>query len=216
MSEEIQSMVFEPFAQGERRTDQGATTGLGLGLALAERLVSLHGGTVDAHSAGPGRGSEFTVWLPRAPSPSAGVELRAPVSAVGRRILLIEDNLDAAETLATYLEMIGHVVEVENDGAAGIDAAHRFLPDVVVCDIGLPGALDGYAVARSLRANPRFSTTLLVALTGYGQEQDRRRAIDAGFDRHTTKPVDPTSLVALIAGDERDECVGTPISWLEI
>jgi signal transduction histidine kinase len=199
MTEETLSKIFEPFAQGERRADVAAAAGLGLGLALVDRLVTMHGGSVTATSSGPGRGSELTVSLPLSLPPSQDSRGSEPRPHVSRRVLLIEDNLDAAETLATYLEMIGHAVEVENDAAAGIDRAHRFQPEIILCDIGLPGSIDGYGVARALRASPGFSSTLLVALTGFGGDENRARALEAGFDLHATKPMDLSALASLVA-----------------
>jgi CheY-like chemotaxis protein len=117
-----------------------------------------------------------------------------------RRCLVIEDNVDAAESLGLLLELIGHQAEVAFDGAAGLAAARRLVPDVVLCDIGLPGALDGYAVARAFRADPDLRSAFLIALTGYGREEDRRRALEAGFDTHLTKPADLDDLRRLLAG----------------
>jgi len=121
-------------------------------------------------------------------------------TAAPRRCLVIEDNVDAAESLGMLLELIGHQADVAFDGAAGLAAARRLPPDVVLCDIGLPGALDGYAVARAFRADPDLRAAFLIALTGYGREEDRKRALEAGFDTHLTKPADLDDLRRLLAG----------------
>jgi signal transduction histidine kinase/CheY-like chemotaxis protein len=190
--------VFETFAQADRSLDR-SRGGLGLGLALVKGLVELHGGQVLAESDGPGRGAAFTVWLPLArarrvpqPAPAAAME-----EMPRRRILVVEDNRDAAETLREVLELAGHEVAVAYEGPAGLEAAREFHPEVVLCDLGLPG-MDGYAVAAELRRDPTTSATRLIAVSGYGQEEDRRRSLEAGFDRHLIKPVDLVELQRLI------------------
>ncbi|MEQ1506523.1 MAG: PAS domain-containing protein [Myxococcota bacterium] len=193
--------LFEPFVQGERVLDQ-SRGGLGLGLALVRGLVEVHRGRVDAHSDGIGHGSRFTVTLPLGEPPTHADPEPLP-SGAARRILIVEDNDDAAEMLRLLLEYDGHVVEVASDGAQAIDRARAFVPEVVLCDIGLPGDLDGYDVARAIRAMPDGGGGVLVALTGYGQADDLDRARAAGFDRHVTKPVDPDELQRIIVTPRR-------------
>jgi CheY-like chemotaxis protein/two-component sensor histidine kinase len=187
--------LFEVFTQADQALDRGRG-GLGLGLALARGLVKLHGGTIEAHSEGPGRGSEFVVRLPRAPEPAALTEVPASPSSVGRRrrVLVVEDNRDSAETLRMLLDLSGYEVEVAHTGPTGVEAAARFRPHAVVCDIGLPG-LDGYGVARALRQTPEAASARLIAVTGYGRPEDVEKARRAGFDVHLTKPVDPHELL---------------------
>jgi PAS domain S-box-containing protein len=182
-------LVFEAFTQGET-TLARSRGGLGLGLALVKGLVELHGGSVEARSDGPGHGAEFLVRMPLAPErPALNEPARAAVSAMPqRRVLVVEDNVDAAETLEEMLRLWGHEVAVAHDGRAGVEKARTFEPDVVLCDIGLP-VMDGYQVARAIRADPALAPTLLVAVTGYALAEDQRRAAAAGFDRHLGKPV---------------------------
>jgi two-component system CheB/CheR fusion protein len=201
MEPEMLARAFEPFSQAERSPDRGRG-GLGLGLALVKALVELHGGSVEAASPGPDRGTEVVMRLPVA----AGTEERAmaedPAAAAPqrpRRCLVIEDNVDAAESLALLLELAGHETAVAFDGAAGVEKARSFRPDVVLCDIGLPGGFDGHGVARAFRADPDLRSAFLIALTGYGQEEDRRRALEAGFDAHLTKPADLDELKRMLA-----------------
>jgi PAS domain S-box-containing protein len=167
--------------------------GLGIGLFLVRSLVQMHGGSVRADSPGPGQGCTFTVrlpCLPAAPAPaplvSGGTRMTTTSPA---RILVVDDNVDAAETLSTFLDMLGMQTRSVHDGVAAVDAALDFAPDVVLLDIGLPG-MDGYEVARAMRAKQQLAGVKLVALTGWGADEDRRRAMDAGFDHHLTKPVD--------------------------
>ena len=190
MEPEMLERLFETFSQADRSLDR-SRGGLGLGLALVKGLIEQHGGQVKAESDGPGRGSRFTIRLPRSTEPE--LEARPepePSLRVSRRILVIEDHADAAESLKLLLEMSGHEVETASDGRSGLIAALQFRPDVVLCDIGLPLGMDGYAVARALRASEDGHRPYLVALTGYGQSEDQRLAHEAGFDRHLTKPVD--------------------------
>jgi two-component system CheB/CheR fusion protein len=199
---EVLPRVFDPFVQGARSLDRSGG-GLGVGLTLARTLVELHGGTLTASSDGPGRGSEFVLRLPAARGPAQGSPARdeggRPV--LPRHILVIEDNEDQREMLRTALEMDGHRVEVARDGLEGIGAALAAPPDVALVDIGLPG-LDGFEVATRLRAalGRRVS---LIALTGYGQAADRRRAEEAGFDAHLVKPVSHDELNRLLATTSR-------------
>jgi two-component system CheB/CheR fusion protein len=181
--------VFEAFVQADQSLDR-TRGGLGLGLSLVKKLVELHDGTVEARSDGPGRGAEITIRLPLAPEQPvlARPAVSARESMPRHRVLVVEDNLDAAETLREMLLLWDHEVEVAHDGLGGVERARAFLPDVVLCDIGLPG-MDGYEVARALRAEPALSSAFLVAVTGYASPEDARRAAGAGFDLHLGKPV---------------------------
>jgi CheY-like chemotaxis protein/anti-sigma regulatory factor (Ser/Thr protein kinase) len=181
--------VFDLFVQGERTLDR-AEGGLGIGLTLVKLLVRMHGGTVSAQSEGPGHGAVFTVRLPRVVSPAPPSPARP--SGAGwrerRRILLVEDNADAREMLRFGLTLQGHEVHEAGDGPAAVELAATVRPDIAFVDIGLPG-IDGYEVARRIRATEGGKSIYLVAITGYGQAEDRRRAQEAGFDAHETKPV---------------------------
>jgi two-component system CheB/CheR fusion protein len=180
--------LFAPFVQGNTLPDRGMG-GLGLGLSLVKGIVEMHGGEVTVESAGPGQGAQFSIRLPvdTTPAETAPEEV-APAAHHSRKVLVIEDNVDAAETLRDVLEMEGHSVEVAYAGRAGIERALAFRPDAILCDIGLP-ELDGYEVARALRANPTIGRrTTLVALTGYARREDIARAKAAGFDAHLAKP----------------------------
>jgi signal transduction histidine kinase/CheY-like chemotaxis protein len=198
--------VFEMFER-VTRTGDGVQDGLGIGLTLVRRLVELHGGTVDAHSAGLNQGCTFTVrlpaWQPLMPvtprsARTAGLAETTP-EAARRRILVADDNRDAATSLALLLEMEGHDVRRAYDGIEAVAIADEFRPDVVLLDIGMP-RLDGYGAARELRGREWAKDVLLLALTGWGQNEDKRLAREAGFDRHLTKPVDPNTLRELVAG----------------
>ncbi len=182
--------VFELFVQSSRTLDR-AHGGLGIGLTLVHRLVKLHGGSVEARSEGIGRGSEFIVRLPVLESPPTEPRTAASTKAGRRsfRMLIVDDNVDAAESLAMLQGLHGHVTRVEHSGPAGLHAAADFLPEVVLLDIGLPG-MDGYEVARWLRGMAGVGNAFLVAMTGYGSERDRRLATEAGFDEHLVKPAD--------------------------
>ncbi len=195
MEPELLARLFEPFAQADRSLER-TRGGLGLGLALIRGLVELHGGSVRAASTGLGQGTEFTITLPQEPEPQALTDKPAPKKPAhkGLRILVVEDNKDAANTLRVLLEMFGYQVTVAYTGRAGVEAAREGHPDVVLCDIGLP-EMDGFAVASALRKNPATAGARLIAVTGYGQEADRRRALEAGFNEHLTKPVDPELLL---------------------
>ncbi len=201
---EVLARLFEPFAQADQALDR-AGGGLGLGLALVRGLAQLHGGTASAQSAGPGRGATFTVALPLAGAESGPA---APGAAPGHagplRVLIVEDNRDAAESLQLLLGLYGHEVVVAFDARAGLALARRFRPDVVVSDLGLPGGMSGYDLAAAIRADAELGGVSLVALSGYGRDEDRRKAHSAGFDRHLVKPVDPAELsAALAAGHQR-------------
>jgi CheY-like chemotaxis protein len=199
MSEELLANVFDVFVQGPAQLDR-AQGGLGIGLALVRRLVALHGGTVTAESPGAGQGSTFTVRLPLAAPPAGDEDKAAAASAIQKpcRVLLIEDNEDSRHTLSVALALYGHHLQEAGDGAEGVRIALAEQPDVAVVDIGLPG-LDGYEVARRLRSAPGLRRIGLIALTGYGQAEDKQRALDAGFDIHLSKPVDPARLIQAIA-----------------
>ncbi len=195
--------VFGMFTQVDRTLEK-ATGGLGIGLSLVKGLVEMHGGTIEACSEGEGRGSQFVVRLPVAP-PMIG-ELEPTIDqAIGvgpsgvRRVLVVDDNVDAADSLAELLEMLGTEVRAVYDGEAGIEGAKMFRPDVVLCDIGMP-KVNGYNVARRIRAEEWGRNVVLVALTGWGQTDDRKKSADAGFDHHLVKPVEDTALRRLLAG----------------
>jgi signal transduction histidine kinase len=191
--------IFDLFVQGERGLDRGAG-GLGVGLALVKRLTEMHGGAVSATSPGPGQGATFTVTLPAVLPPAE--QAAAPESAPGvapRRVLIVEDNDDTRHMLHEVLAFSGHDVREARDGASGLALAAESRPDVALIDIGLPD-VDGYEVARRLRAAPGGRRMGLIAITGYGQAEDQRRAYEAGFDAHLTKPVAPERLKQVIAG----------------
>jgi CheY-like chemotaxis protein len=197
--------VFDLFAQGERslaRTEGG----LGIGLTLARRIVAIHGGSIKAHSAGASEGSEFVVRLPLLPGYAADLPAlrtrKAGAPAPPRSIVVVDDNTDSAESMAMLLRTQGHEVRVQIDGAAALQDLGAQMPDIVLLDIGLPG-MDGYEVARRLREQPGGEGVRIYALTGYGQEDDRRRSVQAGFDGHLVKPVIPSDLFALVDAQPR-------------
>ncbi len=197
---ELQPRVFDLFTQADRSTDR-SQGGLGIGLALVKSLVELHGGAVRCDSAGPGQGSRFTITLPRvvAPWPAAGGDVpRAATAGERRRVLLVDDNEDAAQMLAMFLEMAGHEVTVEHGPHDALTRAQATPVDACILDIGLPD-MDGYELAQRLRQLPGTAGAMLVALTGYGREEDRMKALDAGFDHHLVKPVSTDALLALLA-----------------
>ncbi|HET8541123.1 MAG TPA: PAS domain-containing protein [Anaeromyxobacter sp.] len=189
--------MFEPFAQEERNLAR-SRGGLGLGLALSRGLAQLHGGTITARSDGPGKGAEFVMSLslavgtPEAASTGWTADARAR-----RRVLLVDDNADAARMLADVLELLGHEVSVAADGTTGIALARELRPDVVICDLGLPD-VDGYEVARTLRSDEALRSTRLIALSGYGQPEDKQRAREAGFEAHLTRPAPLDALAAAL------------------
>lgn len=192
--------VFDLFTQADESLSR-SQGGLGLGLPLVRSLVEQHGGTVQAHSGGLGAGSEFIVRIPLADAtlPAAAAErVETPRPAAPLRVLVIEDNEDACETLAAMLRLWGHRVECAGDGLHGVARALTDRPDVMLVDIGLP-KLDGYEVARRTRAELGAATPALIAMTGYGQPEDRRRALEAGFDAHMVKPVNATELQRRLA-----------------
>jgi len=194
--------IFELFTQLDRRLDR-PQSGLGIGLALVQRLAEMHGGSVRAHSDGEGRGSEFVIRLPLVQEEnerkaSSAEAPRSPPSLVSRRILVADDNADAMESLATLLELEGHQVIRATNGPLALEAAEQHLPEVILLDIGMP-QLDGYEVARRIREQPWGTQMLLVALTGWGQDSDRRRSRDAGFDCHLVKPLNLEELTPLLS-----------------
>jgi PAS domain S-box-containing protein len=195
--------VFDMFAQADqamRRSQEG----LGIGLALVKRLVELHHGRVEARSDGEGRGSEFTIRLPLSQEPLPVVDEASPIidhgrrSSFQRRILVVDDNQDAATSLGILLGILGSDVRIAHDGADALEAVPSFQPSLVLLDLGMPG-MNGYEVARRIRELPQFQRATLVALTGWGQENDRRRTREAGFDHHLLKPVDREALEVLLA-----------------
>jgi PAS domain S-box-containing protein len=190
--------IFEPFVQIENTLDR-SRGGLGLGLALVKGLVEMHGGSVQAQSAGLGQGAEVIIALPLA-SGQAGSRREQPKAGVHRRrVLLVEDNADAAESLRLLLELNGHEVEVAQDAEEALEKMRQLKPEVIVCDIGLPGGMDGYELARVIRDDKEFSDVYLIAMTGYGTEDDHRQATEAGFDWHLTKPAEPEQIQRLIS-----------------
>jgi CheY-like chemotaxis protein len=212
---EMLTRVFDVFRQAERTLDR-AEGGLGLGLTLVRRLAEMHGGRVEAHSDGLGRGSEFVVRLPLVPLAPETFEAHAAYTehpgefdalfqnnsaGQGRRVLVVDDQVDTVQSLAELLEIWGHQVRVGFDGPTAVELALDYRPEVVLLDIGLP-LMNGYEVARRLRQEAG-QEMMLVAMTGYGQEEDRRRAMEAGFDLHMTKPVDLGVLRGLLASGSR-------------
>ena len=200
MTPELRTTAFDLFVQGETQLAR-AKGGLGIGLTLVRRLAELHGGRVTAESGGPGRGSEFTVRLPAiaAPREMPAPRARAAAGPAPRDVLIVEDNDDAAETLRSLLQLVGHRVRLARDGIAGLEAIRAQPPEIALIDLGLP-RMDGYELAQHARnAEGRGPRPLLVALTGYGLPEDRERALAAGFDEHLVKPVNPAALDAVLA-----------------
>ncbi|HVF34997.1 MAG TPA: ATP-binding protein [Candidatus Saccharimonadia bacterium] len=194
--------IFDLFSQVDRSLEK-SQGGLGIGLTLVRRLVERHGGTVEARSDGAGKGSEFVVRLPvfvAASAPTATVDDRAPASpGKSFRIMVVEDNRDGAESLAAMLSIMGNETRTAYDGLDGVRAVEEFRPDVVLLDIGLP-KLNGYEACRHIRGQPWGKELVLIAVTGWGQDEDRRRSREAGFDHHMVKPVEPHALMKLLAG----------------
>jgi len=188
--------IFEMFAQAERTSDR-TQGGLGIGLALVKSLVHLHGGTVIAHSAGVGKGAQFTLTFPRSyesPEMQPPSKLNVQSSDKGIRILVVDDNVDAAEMLSTFLDLVGYKVKVAHSAKAALEVAREQVPHACLLDIGLPD-MDGNELARRLRERPETSSIVLVAITGYGQDADRQKTFEAGFDHHLVKPVDTDKLL---------------------
>jgi two-component system CheB/CheR fusion protein len=193
--------VFDLFVQSSRTLDR-AGGGLGLGLTLVRSLVTMHGGTVKASSEGEGRGSEFLVRLPLAHGPVAAAsagpkDVATPAAPRSLRVVVVEDNADSRETLCVFLERAGFDCQVAGTGPQALALMEATSPHVVILDIGLPG-MDGFEIARRIRANDKHAGVRLIALTGYGQAADRRAADAAGFDAHLVKPVDPDRLLDLL------------------
>jgi two-component system CheB/CheR fusion protein len=201
---ELLPHIFEAFTQAEQGLDR-RRGGLGLGLTLVKGIVELHGGEIRAASLGPGRGAEISFWLPLAshlqpvmessPSMTSALSRISPVKQL--RILVVEDNRDAAKTLGLLLRRFGHEVATAHSGTSGLQVAKEWQPDVILCDLGLP-EMDGYEVAGRLRRDPALAAARLIAVSGYGQDEDRRRSEAAGFDLHLTKPIDPSELQRLL------------------
>jgi len=199
---EMLPRLFEPFSHTDTG-DPRTRVGLGLGLALVRGLVIAHGGSVEARSEGRGRGAEFIVRLPlldRSPESAPPPPSTTPdPDARHHRILVVQDHWDFAESLRSILEVASHEIQVAADGERALTMAMSFRPDIVLCDIGLPGKLDGNAVAAAIRRDPTYGAPYLIALSGYGQPSDKARALAAGFDRHVTKAEHPRVLLGIIA-----------------
>ena len=210
---EMLPRVFDMFTQVERSIDR-TRDGLGIGLTLVKRLVEQHGGTVEAHSEGPGYGSEFIIKLPvisSLPSISSiepSIDVNGTNNHPGRRIVLADDNLDAAASLGMLLELLGHDVKTANDGFEALNAVESSRPELVLLDIGMP-RMSGYEVAQRIREQSWGQEMVLIALTGWGQEEDKRRSFEAGFDHHLTKPVDPAELEKLVRGSWKSEVLSS-------
>jgi two-component system CheB/CheR fusion protein len=193
--------IFDLFVQMDH-TSGSPAEGLGIGLTVAQQMVKMHGGTIDVHSAGLGQGTEFVVTLPLMTEVAGGAVASAPLAPTvqghGCRIVIADDNVDVNDSLRMLLQMAGHEVSAAFDGATAIRLVQANRPQIVLCDIGLPG-LDGYAVIRELRAQMGEAMPVMVAITGFGQASDRERALAAGFDHHLVKPVDPALLLQMIA-----------------
>jgi len=190
--------VFDLFTQGEPDAER-SHTGLGIGLALSRRLIEMHGGSIEANSEGSGHGSTFTIHIPiSSASPAeAPPERTTGPQDIKRRVLVIDDNEDAANAMAMLVEAVGGEPQVAYDGTSGLKKMSEFTPDVVLLDIGMPG-IDGYETCRRIRQE-FGSDVVVVALTGWGQDQDKQEALRAGFDAHLTKPADPATLELLLA-----------------
>jgi CheY-like chemotaxis protein len=205
---EMLPRIFDMFVQAERRT-RNARGGLGIGLTLVQRLVEMHGGSLVAHSEGVGRGSEFVVRFPLLTRSAEETGMRKHFAqqdmrkANPRRVLIVDDSVDAADSLALLLRLHGHDVSVAHDGPSALEQATAQPPDVALLDIGMP-QMDGYELARRFRAIPALNNVVLVALTGWGQEEDRRRTKEAGFDHHLVKPVEADALEGLLADVRAD------------
>jgi signal transduction histidine kinase/DNA-binding response OmpR family regulator len=200
MKAELVPKVFDLFAQGERTLDR-SQGGLGLGLTLVKRLVDMHGGTVEARSEGLGRGSTFTVWVPALPpeakAPEPPLAAGVPVVAQVDRALVVDDSTDVAESMAWMLAGLAREIRMVHSGQAALDLAGQWRPDVILCDIGMPG-MDGYETCRRLRRVPGLETAVIAAVTGYGGPEERRKSQAAGFDRHLVKPIGRATLEELV------------------
>ncbi len=213
-AEKLES-VFEMFGQLDRSLESGYK-GLGIGLALARTLVGKHDGRIKAHSDGPGRGSEFSVWLPLAQQPESMRTLVQPtvhpIVSAGCRVLMVDDNEDVATAMSRLMRILGHDVRVALNGAQALELVDSFRPDVVLLDIAMP-KMNGYEVARLLRSHPLGRAMVLVAVTGWGREHDQRRSAEAGFDRHMTKPVDPLALEVFLDSVARRQSAAEDFVW---
>jgi signal transduction histidine kinase/CheY-like chemotaxis protein len=199
------SSVFEMFTQVDRVT-QRMSGGLGIGLSVVKSLVEMHHGTVRAESEGPGRGSVFTVWLPLAEERSVNEEIAVNLSVSGegarRRVLVVDDNVDAAESMAALLSLLGHEIQTAHDGEQAVEVAKAFEPDLILMDIGMP-KVDGLEATRRIRQLPLRKRPLIAALTGWGQDADRKGSSEAGIDRHLVKPVDLEAVQQLLEAGDR-------------
>jgi CheY-like chemotaxis protein len=196
--------VFDMFVQGERTLDR-SQGGLGIGLCVVKRLMEMHDGSVIIRSAGERRGTQVELRLPLLLAGTSGRELAPVARGAARRILVVDDNEDAANTLAMILKLDGHEVETAFSGHEALERAAGYAPEVMLLDIGLPG-LDGYEVAQRIRAQPRFRDLRLIAITGYGQNADRLRTQEAGFAGHLVKPVEFAELKRVLAALPVDAC----------
>jgi CheY-like chemotaxis protein len=200
--------VFDMFTQVDRSLNR-SQGGLGIGLSLVKRLVEMHGGAVSAYSDGPGRGSEFVVRLPVIVETPKIQQMPEPTGkltpTIGHRILIVDDNRDNAGSLAMLLSVSGHNTQTAHDGVEAVEKAAVFRPNVILLDIGLP-KMNGYEVCRAIRDQPWGKNILMVALTGWGQDEDRRKSRDAGFDDHLVKPVDPAALTILLDSLPAERC----------
>jgi CheY-like chemotaxis protein len=197
ISRDMLPRVFDLFAQGETATGR-EHSGLGIGLALARRLIEMHRGTISAQSDGPGEGSVFTITMPICDATARPPSTPGDVRRVASRAAIIDDNGDAAQAMSMLIEELGGAARIANDAASGLEVVQQFQPDIVFLDIGMPGT-DGYEACRQLRLLPSQKRLVIVAVTGWGQPQDKQRALDAGFDAHLVKPVDPAILTHVLA-----------------
>jgi CheY-like chemotaxis protein len=201
---EMLPRIFNMFAQAASPDTRQGRGGLGIGLALAKQLIEMHGGKIEGKSEGRGRGSEFIVRLPLAKRQLSAVPSASPLAEADRlsrpssRILIVDDNRDAASSLGMLLKMLGHEIEIANDGVAALDVMQSFRPTVALLDLGMPG-MTGYEVVRRAHEMPECKDTIFVALTGWGQEEDRRKTREAGFNHHLLKPVNLGALEVLLS-----------------
>jgi CheY-like chemotaxis protein len=198
ISPELLPRVFDLFVQGDRTLDR-SLGGLGIGLSVARQLVDMHGGRITAVSPGLGRGSTFRIWLPVIERPASLSGDAAQAKPAPRRVLIVDDNVDAADSLALVLALDGHVTQAAYSAREALRLVAEFQPELILLDIGLP-EMDGYDVARRVREIPALDNVRIVALTGYGQVEDLRKAREAGFDDHLVKPVDFATLERCVAG----------------